>query len=289
MRSKRIVIFCLLGTLTGAIQSVSAQQTARTEARSSDPVPLETIVTRMEEAQQRNRDNYRAYTVTREYKLYGAQEDHPKSEVLADVSFVPPDRKTFKIEKTEGNDRGVNIVKHVLEHESQAAAAQTPPGAIDRNNYDFKLLGEEVIDGQPCWTLQLLPKREERVLLRGKAWVDKDTYLIHQLDGELAKSPSWWLKKVQTEIHFGSAAGMWLQTRTKAQADVRMFGTHTFTAQAIRLQTSDTVATRFSPTPPKGDIAMAARATSRGSEVRTASAVRRRPTRPVTFIGAVVP
>lgn len=275
-----------MATLTAATQLATAQQQATTSG-ASDSVQLDTIVTRMEEAQHRNRDNYRAYTMTREYKLYGAQEDHPKSEVLADVSFVPPDRKTFKIEKTEGNDRGVNIVKHVLEHESQAAAAQTPPGAIDRHNYEFKLLGEEVVDGQPCWTLQLLPKREEKTLLRGKAWVDKDTYLIHQLDGELAKSPSWWLKKVQTQIHFGSAAGMWLQTQTKAQADVRMFGTHIFTAQAIRLQTSDTVATRFSSRAPNftGEMAMGRRSVAKG-ELRTTSAVRHRPTRPVPLIGA---
>lgn len=246
--------------LAAAAQVAKAQQpTPLNQDSASDPTLLDRIVSQMEDAQQRNRDNFRAYTMTREYKLYGAQEDIPKTQVIADVNFVPPDRKTFKIEKTEGNDRGITIVRHLLEHEAQADAAQTSSAAIDRHNYDFKLLGEEVVDGQPCWTLQLIPKREDKTLLHGTASIDKQTYLIHYVQGALAKSPSWWLKKVETSIRFGNAAGMWLPTQTRAEAEVRMFGLHIFTAQVIKLQTDDQVAPSFSSRSPNfvGDVAMA--------------------------------
>jgi hypothetical protein len=273
---------------TGA--AYSQQQSGTGEASASG---ADTIVNRMEEAQQRNRDHYRPYTLTREYKLYEADEKKPKSEVLANISFVPPDRKTFTIEKSEGSGRGLNIVKHVLEGEAQATASPSVPGAISRRNYDFKLLGEDVVDGQACWVLQLLPKRDDKLLIRGRAWVDKNSYYLHQIQGELAKSPSWWLKKVDTTVHFSNAAGMWLQTATRAVADVRMFGRHVMTAQAIKLQTDDQVAERFTSKPPvfvAGRSVAGAKRSSNVSKATIADArVKRRPLHPVpALVGAGV-
>ncbi len=263
MRSTLKTFLCLLAlaALAAATQSASAQQPTRGDQIRASVPTLETIVTRMEEAQQKNRQNYRPYTMTREYKLFGAQEDNPKSEVLADVSFVPPNRKTFKIERSTGNKRGVSLVRDVLEKESEFAASQSAPGAIDRHNYDFNLLQQEVLQGQRCWVLELIPKHDEKALVRGKVWVDQDTYLVHKIDGDMAKSPSWWLKNVHTTVQFGNAAGMWLQTQTRAEADVRVFGRHIFTAQAVKVETGDQVASTFSTRPPNltKELAMTAR------------------------------
>jgi hypothetical protein len=247
-------IICLVvvaGFLEATRAAYSQQQVANAQTNLSDPTLLNTIVDRMEAAQQKNHESFRPYTLTREYKLYDEQEQQPKSDVIADVSFVPPDRQTYTIEQSEGASRGLSIVRHVLDAEAQAVAKPNAPAAITRRNYDFKLVGEEAVDGQPCWVLELDPKREDKMLVRGRAWIDKDTYLIHRIQGQLAKSPSWWLKSVNTRIDFGGAAGMWLQTRSHAEADVRIFGVHTFTSQAVKLQTEDQVATRFSPIPPK--------------------------------------
>lgn len=254
MPRKYKAIFCLMvvaGFLEATRAAYSQQQVANTQVNLSNPALVNTVVDRMEAAQEKNHENFRPYTVTREYRLYEEQEQQPKSDVIADVSFVPPDRQTYTIEQSEGISRGLAIVRHVLDAEAHAMAKPNAPAAITRRNYDFKLVGEEVRDGQPCWVIELDPKREDKMLIRGKAWVDKETYLIHTIQGQLAKSPSWWLKSVNTRIDFGSAAGMWLQTQSRADADVRIFGMHTFTSQALKLQTEDQVATRFSPKAPK--------------------------------------
>lgn len=168
--------------------------------------------------------------------MFGADEQQPKSEVTAEISFVPPKRKDFKITESNGSSRGESVVRHILESEAQAAAKGTSPGAITRENYDFQLLGEESLNGRPCIVLALLPKREDKSLLAGKAWIDKSTYLVHRVDGNMSKMPSWWLKTVHVTLDFDEVEGMWLQNRTRAVADVRMVGRHVLTSEAIKFE-----------------------------------------------------
>ncbi len=196
----------------------------------------------MEQAAQENRTHYRPYILTREYRVYGSDEQQPKSEVTAEISFIPPTRKDFRITDSNGSSRGASIVKHILEDESKAAASGTAPGAITRENYDFQLQGEEALDGRPCFVLLLRPKREDKSLVAGKAWVDKSSYLVRRVDGEMAKMPSWWLKSVHVTLDFDQVEGMWLQERTRAVADVRMVGRHVLTSQAVRFQSGTTEA-----------------------------------------------
>lgn len=211
-------------------------------AAQSPQVDVGTIVSRMEQAAQENRSHYRPYIVTREYRMYGSDEQQPKSEVTAEISFVPPTRKDFRITDSNGSSRGEGIVRHILEDESKAAATGAAPGAITSENYDFQWQGEDVLNGRPCFILIMHPKRAEKSLINGTAWVDKATYLVRRVDGEMAKMPSWWLKSVHVTLDFDQVDGMWLQERTRAVADIRMVGRHVLTSEAIRFQSGSTEA-----------------------------------------------
>ncbi|MFB3812874.1 MAG: outer membrane lipoprotein-sorting protein [Terriglobales bacterium] len=211
---------------------------------------LAAIVHRMEAAERANRERYRPYTMTREYRLYGSSEaEAPKSEVIADVSFVPPNEKSFKIEWARGNSRGTSVVHNVLRNEVQAAREDAPT-SIDSRSYEFALLGEGSLQGHPCFVLQLRAKREDRRLVNGIAWVDKQTYLAHRIEGDMAKNPSWWLKRVQVTVDFSGVSGMWLQTGTRAVGDVRILGTHIFVGRALRVRTGSLVAVWPRPAAP---------------------------------------
>jgi hypothetical protein len=287
VRSEQSVVLypILISALIAAAQFAHAQQPSAGEVNRVAPASaqaLSDIVSRMEQAQLENRAGYRAYTLTRQYRFYGDREDKPNAEILADVSFVPPDRKTFKIQSAVGGERSENIVQKLLERESDAAAGRKAPGAITRQNYEFTLLGEETVEGQPSWVLRLKPKHDERDMIKGRAWVDQNSYLIHRIEGEMAKTPSWWLKKVVLTLQFGNAAGMWLQTGTHAVADVRLCGKHILNEQAVKIQTGEEVAEIIPGSPQfvsaPAFVPIARTVTS--SEVRT-HAVKRRPTRSV--------
>jgi len=208
----------------------------------------------MEQARLANQRHLRSYVVTREYKFFDSEEKareavDPKAHVLASIEFVPPNHKSFQIERSEGSGRGAYVVKHILENESEMAAKNAPPPLTTRN-YDFDLLGEELLNGQPCWVLQVTPRHDEKGTFQGKAWIDKTTFLTHRVEGAMAKSPSWWIKSVQMEMTYGNAAGMWIPTATYAVADVRLFGKHVLTSQSVRIETADQVAQTFPATAP---------------------------------------
>lgn len=240
-------IFFLIAAMAAA--QVPRPQPKVDRAESQSRPELSTLVQRMEQAAQENRQNYRAYVITREYRLYGGDQQKPSSKVMAEVSFVPPTSQEFKITQSNGSSRGETVVRRILESEQKDAVSGQARGAVTRNNYDFTLLGEQQLDGHQCYVLGLKPKRKEKNLLIGSAWVDKNTYLVRRVQGQMAKMPSWWMKSVEVTLDFGEAGGMWLHTRTKAKAEVRIFGPHTLTENALKVRTGEAVAelTRTQP------------------------------------------
>jgi hypothetical protein len=217
--------------------AVVAATLVRAGQQPAEKLDLATIVSRMEQATERNRENYRPYIMTREYRLYGDSEnERPKSAVTAEISFVPPNEKSYTIERAEGSGRGRAIVQNVLRNEAEAAKDEAA-FAVNSRSYDFTLLGEEVLGGHPCYVFWLKAKRDDKRLINGRAWVDKNTYLVRRIDGDLAKNPSWWLKRVHLTMDFTDVDGMRLLTGMRAVADVRAFGSHIFVGQAVRVET----------------------------------------------------
>ena len=199
---------------------------------------VEAIVARMAQARAENRTSFRPYIVTREYKLFGKEKDKTKSQVIADVAFVPPDSKKFTIQKTNGSGLGGMIVRRMLASEAEVTKDYT---AIDfsPDNYDFRFIREAEVNGQRCYVLELLPRRKDKHLLRGNVWVDANTYLPRRSEGELAKAPSWWVRDVRVVFVYGKAGGMWLQTASEASANVRILGRSTMVSQDMRYKLNE--------------------------------------------------
>jgi hypothetical protein len=165
--------------------------------------------------------------------------------VVAEVDFRPPSRKDYKIQKSSGSNRGQEVVRRVLDREVEATSkGHQARTALNRNNYDFTYIGETILDGQPCYLLGLNPRRKEKELISGKAWVDKHLFFVRQVEGDVAKTPSWWLRKVRVKLVFADLQGTWLQTSMEAVADVRLVGPHTLTSRVLDYRGADEVASR---------------------------------------------
>lgn len=184
---------------------------------------VETIIARMAQARAENRAHLRPYVVTRDYKLFGKDASKAKSEVIADVAFVPPDSKKYTIQEAEGSGLGQILVRRMLAGEAEATKDYVATD-ISTDNYDFRFLREAPLSGMRCYVLELVPRRKERHLLHGDIWVDAKTYLLRRFEGELAKTPSWWVRDESVKFVYGDVGGMWLQTSTEASADVRILG-----------------------------------------------------------------
>lgn len=219
----------VLGTIS------SAQQTS-----SLGPLPLDAILQAMQRAQAAVRPPV-SYQVIREYRLSGAKDSRTDSEVVAEVNFRPPGSKDYRIQRSSGSSRGEQLVRRVLDHEVEATSNKTS-SAISPNNYNFSYLGEATVDGKACYVLGLAPKRNEKDLISGRAWIDKHSFFVRQVEGVTEKTPSWWLKQVHVKLVFAEREGIWIQTNMEAVADVRIVGSHTLTSQVLDYRRQDEVA-----------------------------------------------
>jgi len=229
---KLLYVLCLLGLM--AVGSAVA--------RAGNAIPsVETILMRMAQARTENRARLRPYTVIRHYNLLGKEQQTNRSEVIAELSFIPPDAKQFVIRRATGLRLGERIVRQMLEHET---AIVKNHGSTDMSpaNYEFRLAGEEELGGHPSYVLEMVPRREDKTLLRGKIWVDSNTYLLRRTEGEPGKAPSWWLRESRIVLIYGDVEGMWLQVSSESTADVRFLGRHTMVSRDVQYKTGEIVA-----------------------------------------------
>jgi hypothetical protein len=119
-------------------------------AQTGGTIPaVETIIARMAQARAENRHRFRPYIVTREYKLFGKERQNIKSQVIAEVTFVPPDSKKYAFQKSSGAGLGGRIVGRMLESEAEIAKNYGSTD-ISPNNYDFRFIREEELAGRPA-------------------------------------------------------------------------------------------------------------------------------------------
>ncbi len=204
---------------------------------------LGTLVSRMEQAQAQNRASLQAYEVTRQYDFYTHEDEKPDAKVVAQVQFVPPYEKSYSIQQASGGSHAPGVVKKILDKEVEATK-NFSDHELSSHNYDFKYLGQQQRDGVSCYVLQLIPKKKEKDLIDGTAWISTANYLPVHIEGTPAKSPSWWVKELHIAMQFASVNGMWLQTAGWGTADLRIFGEHTVKSYDLQVRTADQVATR---------------------------------------------
>jgi hypothetical protein len=152
---------------------------------------------------------------------------------MAQINFVPPDTKTYKITQARGNSRGEKMVRELLDRETESAKKRRG-SEISRTNYDFLFLRQENFGVVPEYVLRIVPKRKDKYLLRGQIWVDASTFRIRRVEGVPAKSPSFWIKNIHITLQFAELNSMWVPVSFDAIATVRLLGQYTLAGLNIR-------------------------------------------------------
>ena len=204
------------------------------------PPDLDLILQGIEDAQHQNPAQSQPYEVTREYKVFRGHDRRPTSEVIAQIDFVPPDVKTFKIVQTRGNSWGAKIVRELLSSETSSTRKEHST-EISRANYDVVFLRQQNFGDVPEYVFEIFPKRKDKYLLRGQIWVDAHSFRIRQIEGVPAKSPSFWLKNLHITLQYGELGGMWVPVTFDAIATVRILGEFTLDGLSVRRSESKSV------------------------------------------------
>lgn len=170
------------------------------------------------------------YSVVRTYeidnaagRLLGA------SKVLMRYEFPQP--KSFQVLSEHGS-RVVQVMvfRPLREHEARTSEGSDKAGsAITPANYLVEAAGEADLDGRHCYLLRAIPRRRDKYLFRGTLWIDAQDLAIVRIEGEPAKLPSFWVRKVQFVRRYQKIGDFWLPEEDTSVSDVKIFGSHTLT------------------------------------------------------------
>lgn len=235
--SKYVSVFVVVLLVSLCAQAMVAEQSERPD--------LNTLIRRISEAQAENHTRNVPYTVTRDYKVFGANAVRPRTEVVARVNFLPPNVKSYDIDQSTGG-MGEKVIRRILDHEVDSTRDPRAM-AVNEQNYRFDYDGEESVENIPCYRLTIAPKHERKDLLNATIWVDKNSYRIIRVEGEPAKSPSFWVKDVHVVLEFGEVAGMWMQTQVQALAHLRFGGEYKIVSEDLDYDVARTVAANARP------------------------------------------
>ena len=214
--------------ITFTFLSVSILSAQNGVASAPDGVALtgEKILAKLASMEAERNMRLPSYKVMRVYNLQMEKRAKPVIS-KAEFKFNKEGGKAFRIVEEQGPDgffRGA--LQKVMQAEVNAAKSKKEVREVEVSpeNYTATLVGKEILDGRQCYVLSVVPRRNSKYLIKGKAWVDAEDFGLLRLEGSPTASLSFWVGKpyiVQTFENFG---GHFLLMSTESEIDARIVG-----------------------------------------------------------------
>jgi len=191
---------------------------------------VDQIVQKLADGEKKRAEDLKGYTEQRTYSVsYRGFPANMTATIVVEATYAAPASKRFRILSQSGSKMlADHVLKKLLEAETQSAAdpRQTAPTTA---NYSFTLVGQQMIEGRPCYQLLVEPKTSSRLLYRGTIWVDADDFAVAKIEAQPARNPSIWIR--DTKIHHVNArtGEFWLPEHNQSDTDVRFGGRATLT------------------------------------------------------------
>jgi hypothetical protein len=155
------------------------------------------------------------------------------AEMTLKATYDSPCSKEFKVVSESGSklirDR---VFKKLLESEKEAA--QPPISArsqLNRDNYNFEMVGYEPSETGGQYVLQVSPKSRSKYVYSGKVWVDGVDFAVTHIEAEPAQNPSFWTKKSEIHHEYKKVGAFWLPARNESVSYIRLGGRATLTIE----------------------------------------------------------
>ncbi|MGD1076833.1 MAG: hypothetical protein ABR881_00800 [Candidatus Sulfotelmatobacter sp.] len=224
---------CILSLLIG----FGARQLAAAplDPPAASPVPLlsaEEIVTKMVERNLERARALGAYQGTRVYRLeYRGFPSSRSADMIVEVKYRSPGTKDFSIRSENGSRLIIDrIFKRMLQTEKEALTEENQSRvALNQDNYRFALAGFESMPTGPSYILSVEPRTDNKLLYRGRIWVDAEDFAVVRIEGAPAKNPSFWTKATKIEQVYGKVGSFWLPLSNRSSSEIRLGGHASFT------------------------------------------------------------
>lgn len=204
--------------------TILASSVAVAVAQTGAPLPsADDVIAKMMQFDTQRQSQMMGYTALRHYSAVNKKRH---ADMLVQVNCSSDGVKKFDVVSEDGSG---SIRKHVfqklLREETDASRRGTRSGTrIIPANYDFEIVGQETLETGPAYVLQVLPRTENKYLIRGKIWVDASDYSIVRIEGQPARNPSFWVRGVHFVHTYQKVGQFWFALSTHTTSEIRIFG-----------------------------------------------------------------
>jgi len=165
------------------------------------------------------------YTGLREYKLRNFRFDK-EAAATVQVTYRFDVGTKYTVLERSGSPKLSEIVERLLATEADASKPKkSVEYEISPANYEACLRGTETTAGRICYVIDLVPRHKSKYLIRGTAWVDRNSYGLVRLEGHTSAGVSMWIGAPHIQMEFGEIDGVWLPTHTGAVSSGLLLGT----------------------------------------------------------------
>lgn len=194
-------------------------------------LPADTVVQKMMATSAWRSSELRGFRVTRTYHLqYHGFLGTRDAGMQVVSTYTAPDKLDFSIVSENGSKLLLNrVLLKLLDSEREAFRNQSQI-QLSPANYEFESDGiDRVSDIDPCYVLGVQPRKENKFLYRGKVWIDAYDFALARMEGQPAKSPSFWIRDTHIDSNWAKVGEFWLIQHTRSVSHIRMSGLATLT------------------------------------------------------------
>lgn len=220
-RALPILIAAIL-VLAGGNQSIAAQSAT---APADTAVSESEVVQRMVQQNELRTERLKYFTSRRSYHVeFHGFGKSMTADMHAQVTYNAGSGKTFQVLDESGSHVLLNhVLKKLLETEQDDS--KQPKAALTPANYTFHLQTTTSENGRTLYIFGVEPKVKNKLLYRGKIWIDAQDYAVVRVEAQPAENPSFWIKS--TDIHhvYAKNGEFWLPQTNRSESKTRLGGT----------------------------------------------------------------
>ena len=194
-----------------------------------DPGTLPTaeqVMSRMAAQDLERQSSIEGYAGMRRYVLEN-QNFQKRAEMVVRVKGDPAGTKHFEVVSEDGwKAANTHVLRKMLESESETSRPELRATTrLNSANYEFAIVGTEMVSGRRAYVLETKPKRKEKYLFQGCIWVDAQDFALVRAEGSPAKNPSFWTKSTHFVQVYQKSGPLWFPLSTQSITEARLFGT----------------------------------------------------------------
>jgi hypothetical protein len=198
------------------------------------PLTLDQVVDRLIAENIKRSDALQGYQSRRTYTVaYKGFWGDLHAQMVVDLDYTAPDTKKFTIVSESGPRLLVDhILKELVTVETESQVWKNRKSLLpNRQNYNFTHMVYQPASDGCSYILSVDPVVPNKLLYRGRIWVNDRDFAICRIEGYPSRTPSLWITDGHLIHTYSKIGEFWFSKEDKSVSSIRLGGTATLTIE----------------------------------------------------------